>query len=137
MKARTPAAKRGRARVERDERKPALIAIKRVYDEPTGDGGLRILIDRLWPRGLAKSTLKLDAWARELAPSTQLREWYRHDPRLFAKFRRRYRAELAGRREELEALRAMVKGREATLLTAVRELDLSHAVVLREVLERD
>jgi uncharacterized protein YeaO (DUF488 family) len=110
------------------------IRIKRVYDEPSRDDGARILIDRLWPRGLSKAELKLDAWPRALSPSNELRKWYGHDPKLFAEFRRRYRKELAGQKEELATLRAMIKGRKATLLTATRELELSHAVVLREVL---
>jgi uncharacterized protein YeaO (DUF488 family) len=110
------------------------IGIKRVYDKAARDDGVRILIDRLWPRGLSKAELKLDAWPRVLAPSTELRKWYGHDPKLFAEFRRRYRKELAGQKEELANLRAMIKGRKATLLTATRELELSHAVVLRELL---
>jgi len=113
----------------------ASIGIKRVYDESARDDGLRILIDRLWPRGLSKAALKLDAWVRPLAPSNELRKWYGHDQKLFAEFRRRYRKELAGQKEEFAKLRAMIKGRKATLLTATRELELSHAVVLREMLE--
>ena len=97
---------------------------------------MRILIDRLWPRGLSKAELKLDAWPRALSPSNELRKWYDHDPKLFAEFRRRYRKELAGQKEALGELRAMIKGRKATLLTATRELDLSHGIVLREVLEK-
>mgnify|MGYP002401167881 CR=1 FL=1 len=96
---------------------------------------MRILVDRLWPRGLAKAALKLDAWPRALAPSTELRKWYGHDAARFAEFGRRYRDELAAHKDELSALRATIKGRSATLLTATRELDLSHAQVLREVLE--
>jgi len=111
------------------------IGIKRVYDEPARDDGVRILIDRLWPRGVSKAELKLDAWPRALSPSNELRKWYGHDPKLFAEFRRRYREELAGQKEELAKLQAMIKGRKATLLTATRELELSHAVVLRELLE--
>jgi len=98
--------------------------------------GVRILIDRLWPRGVSKTKLKLDAWPRELAPSTELRKWYGHDPARFAEFRRRYKAELAERPEQLSALRAMVKSRAATLLTATRELDLSHAEVMPSILQR-
>jgi uncharacterized protein YeaO (DUF488 family) len=122
-------------RPPRNRKPPSSIAIKRVYDEPTRDDGLRILIDRLWPRGLSKAALKLDVWPRALSPSNELRKWYGHDPKLFAEFRRRYRKELAGQKEALGELRAMIKGRKATLLTATRELDLSHGVVLREVLE--
>ena len=110
------------------------IRIKRAYDEPSSDDGLRILIDRLWPRGMAKSKLKLDAWVRHLSPSNALRKWYRHDPEKFAEFRKRYVAELKLQGEGLAELRANVKGRTVTLLTATKELDLSHATVLRELL---
>lgn len=136
MKRRKSAVKKKRgAPAKRRQKRSASIAIKRVYDEPARSDGLRILIDRLWPRGLAKASLKLDAWPRELSPSNELRKWYGHDPRLFAEFRRRYREELAAHEDELAALRAMIKGHATTLLTATRELDLSHGVVLREVLE--
>jgi len=110
------------------------IAIKRAYDEPAAQDGRRILVDRLWPRGIAKAALKLDAWPRELSPSTELRKWYGHEPRRFAEFRRRYRAELAEHKAEMAALRASIAGRAATLITATREIDLSHAVVLRDML---
>jgi uncharacterized protein YeaO (DUF488 family) len=112
------------------------IAIKRAYDEPAAADGLRILVDRLWPRGIAKAALKHDAWPRALTPSNALRKWYGHDPDRFAEFRRRYREELAARPDEIAALRALVKGRKATLVTATRELELSHAQVLREILEK-
>jgi uncharacterized protein YeaO (DUF488 family) len=113
----------------------ALIGIKRVYDPPARNDGTRILVDRLWPRGLAKAELKLDGWAKELAPSHALRRWYGHQLEHFAEFRRRYLVELEGERERLEQLRAAVRRRTVTLLTATRELDLSHATVLREVLQ--
>jgi uncharacterized protein YeaO (DUF488 family) len=127
---------KGGARTSRPKRRSSSIAIKRAYDNPMPQDGVRILIDRLWPRGVSKTKLKLDAWPRELAPSTELRKWYGHDPVRFAEFRRRYKAELAERPEQLSALRAMVKGRAATLLTATRELDLSHAEVMRSILQR-
>jgi uncharacterized protein YeaO (DUF488 family) len=112
----------------------ASIRIKRAYDTPESGDGLRILIDRLWPRGLAKSKLKLDAWVKHLSPSNELRKWYKHDPEKFAEFRKRYGAELKAQGEGLAELRAAVKGRTVTLLTATKELDLSHATVLRELL---
>lgn len=112
----------------------ASIGIKRAYDEPGSDDGVRILIDRLWPRGLAKSRLKLDAWVKHLSPSNELRKWYRHDPKKFAAFRKRYVAELKAQGGELAELRAAVKGQTVTLLTATKELDLSHATVLRDLL---
>lgn len=111
------------------------IAIKRAYDPPAAKDGLRILIDRLWPRGVSKAKLKLDAWPRALSPSTALRKWYGHEPQRFAAFRRRYRAELAEHKEELAALRTWIDGRAATLVTATRELELSHAEVLRQMLD--
>jgi uncharacterized protein YeaO (DUF488 family) len=112
------------------------IAIKRAYEKPSPQDGVRILIDRLWPRGLSKAKLKIAAWPRELAPSTGLRKWYGHAPARFAEFRRRYRGELADHADALDALRAMVKGRTATLITATREVDFSHAEVLRRILQR-
>jgi uncharacterized protein YeaO (DUF488 family) len=124
------------ARPTRPKRRASSIAIKRAYDKSRPQDGVRILIDRLWPRGLSKAKLKIDAWPRQLTPSTDLRKWYGHEPARFAEFRRRYRAELAEHADELEALRAMVKGRAATLITATRALDLSHAAVMQELLQR-
>jgi uncharacterized protein YeaO (DUF488 family) len=124
------------ARPSRQKRRTSSIAIKRAYDKPSPQDGVRILIDRLWPRGLSKPKLKIDAWPRELTPSTDLRKWYGHEPARFAEFRRRYRTELAERAKELGALRAMVRGRAATLITATREVDLSHAAVMREIMQR-
>jgi uncharacterized protein YeaO (DUF488 family) len=112
------------------------ILIKRVYGPASAKDGVRILVDRLWPRGMSKASLKYAAWPKELAPSNELRKWYGHDPKRFAEFRRRYRRELAAHRDELAALRVKLKGRTGTLLTATRELDLSHATVLREILQK-
>jgi uncharacterized protein YeaO (DUF488 family) len=120
----------------RSRRRGSSIAIKRAYDRPSPQDGVRILIDRLWPRGLSKAKLKIDAWPRELTSSTDLRKWYGHEPARFSEFRRRYRAELAEHAKELAVLRATVKGRAATLITATREVDLSHAAVMREMLLR-
>jgi uncharacterized protein YeaO (DUF488 family) len=129
------AASRRRPQAKATRRKPPLIHIKRAYDPPARTDGMRILIDRLWPRGLAKDALKLDTWAKDLAPSHALRRWYGHEPGRFAEFRRRYLAELDSARDRLDDLRAAVRGHTATLLTATRELDLSHATVLRDVLQ--
>jgi uncharacterized protein YeaO (DUF488 family) len=114
----------------------AKIRVKRAYDPPSKDDGLRILIDRLWPRGISKTKLTLDAWVKHLAPSNALRKWYKHDPEKFAEFRRRYLAELKSEKDALDELRQTVRGRTVTLLTATKELDLSHATVLRELLAR-
>jgi uncharacterized protein YeaO (DUF488 family) len=116
--------------------KSASIRIKRAYEAASADDGIRILVDRLWPRGLSKASFKYDLWPKDLAPSNELRKWYGHDPKRAAEFRRRYRGELAAHREELAALRAELKGRNATLLTATHEIDLSHAMVLRDLLEK-
>jgi uncharacterized protein YeaO (DUF488 family) len=122
------------ARKPGSKRPRGSIAIKRAYDKPAPQDGPRILVDRLWPRGLSKAKLKLDAWPRDVAPSTALRKWYGHQPERFAEFRRRYRAELARSPEQLDALRSLIKGHAATLLTATRELAWSHAEVLRGIL---
>ena len=129
-------AKRAKAAPKRPaaRREASNIRIKRAYDKPGSDDGLRILIDRLWPRGITKSKLKLDAWVKHLSPSNELRKWYQHDPVKFAEFRKRYVAELKQEGEGLAELRTSVKGRTVTLLTATKELDLSHATVLRELL---
>jgi uncharacterized protein YeaO (DUF488 family) len=126
-------------RAVKPKRKPRAtrIGIKRVYEPASAKDGMRILVDRLWPRGMSKASLKFDAWPRDIAPSNELRKWYGHDPKRFAEFRRRYRGELSAHRAELAALRAKLKGRTATLLTATREVDLSHATVLRQILGRN
>jgi uncharacterized protein YeaO (DUF488 family) len=110
------------------------IEIKRVYDEPAAEDGVRVLVDRLWPRGIAKAAQKWHHWVPELAPSTKLRKWYGHDPARFAEFEQRYRAELAGEADRIAWLRTEVRRGRVTLLTASRDLALSHVVVLRKVL---
>ena len=132
--AKKKAAQPRKAAAKKPSMKTTTIRIKRAYDPPSDGDGLRILIDRLWPRGLAKSELKLDAWVKHLSPSNELRKWYQHDPAKFAEFRRRYAAELKAQGEGLADLRNAVAGRTVTLLTATKELDLSHAIVLRELL---
>jgi uncharacterized protein YeaO (DUF488 family) len=129
-----PSRRRTKARAKTKPRARTLIGVKRVYEAPQPSDGIRILIDRLWPRGVAKDKLTLDLWAKGLAPSNELRRWYRHEPARFAEFRRRYLAELKAVHGELAELRAAVRGRTVTLLTATRELSLSHAEVLRDVL---
>ena len=107
-----------------------------MYDEP-GDDGVRVLVDRVWPRGLTKDAARLDAWRKDVAPSTELRKWYGHDPAKFEEFRRRYEAELRGATEALAELRALARERgRLTLLTATREVDLSQARVLADLLAK-
>ena len=128
------AARKAKSKAAPRKRAGTDIRIKRAYDPPSPDDGLRILIDRLWPRGIPKAKLKLDSWVKHLSPSNALRKWYQHDPEKFAEFRKRYVAELKAEDEGLAELRAAVKGRTVTLLTSTKELDLSHAIVLRELL---
>jgi uncharacterized protein YeaO (DUF488 family) len=112
------------------------IRVGRVYDAPAPEDGTRVLVDRIWPRGLRKDAARLDDWARDVAPSTELRTWYAHDPGKFDEFRRRYIAELAtpGPREALARLRALAANGPVTLLTATREVAISQAAVLAELL---
>jgi len=110
------------------------IEVKRLYDAPAPGDGARVLVDRLWPRGIAKAARTWEQWIPELAPSTELRKWYGHEPTRFAEFERRYRAELAAQADRLASLRAEARRRGLTLLTATRDPALSHATVLCKVL---
>lgn len=130
----SPAGQVKAAATKRAGRGKTLIGIKRAYDPVEASDGLRILIDRLWPRGVTKQALRLDSWAKHLSPSNELRKWYQHDPKKFAEFRKRYAAELAAQGGGLDELRATVKGRVVTLLTATKQRELSHATVLRDLL---
>ena len=115
---------------------PTGVRVARVYDQPDPDDGVRILVDRLWPRGLSKQAAAFDQWSRSVAPSDELRKWYGHDPDRFAEFAARYRAELAEpeRASALAELRELCAQQTVTLLTASRDLDLSHACVLAQAL---
>lgn len=110
--------------------------MKRVYEPPEPDDGYRVLVDRLWPRGLRKEQARVDEWLRDLAPSDDLRRWYGHDPRKWEEFRRRYREELLSpeRRAALDRLVRQARLGPVTLVTATRDLEISNAAVLREVL---
>jgi len=112
------------------------IRVRRVYEQPSPQDGVRVLVDRVWPRGMHKDAARLDEWAKDVAPSAELRTWYQHDPAKFKEFRRRYTAELdrPGGRDALARLRAVAADRPVTLLTATRDLSLSHAAVLAELL---
>jgi uncharacterized protein YeaO (DUF488 family) len=113
---------------------PRDVAIKRIYEKAEAHDGYRALIDRLWPRGLSRQRAALDAWLRDLAPSSELRAWFRHDPKRWSQFARRYRAELRTHGEALAALRHRAERMRVTLLTATREPRINHAVVLRKLL---
>jgi uncharacterized protein YeaO (DUF488 family) len=107
---------------------------KRVYEPPAKNDGYRVLIDRVWPRGVSREQAALDEWARELAPSTELRKWFGHKPERFEEFRRRYREELSAHQQELDALRKR-KG-TVTLVFGARDTEHNNAVVLAEVLRK-
>ena len=110
------------------------LGIKRVYDAPAAGDGRRILVDRLWPRGLSKDKAHLDHWARDVAPSDSLRRWFGHDPDKWDGFRARYREELAANGEAVAALKAQIGGKAATLLYAAHDAAHNNAVVLRDFL---
>ncbi len=110
------------------------INIRRAYDAPSDKDGQRILVDRLWPRGLAKDKAHIDHWAKEIAPSDALRRWFGHDPAKWEEFRRRYREELRQNADALAELRRLIGGGPATLLYAAHDTEHNNAVVLREVL---
>ena len=111
------------------------IQIKRVYDNPDTLDGVRILVDRLWPRGLSKEKARLDYWAKDVAPSNALRTWYQHDREKWDEFKRRYRTELNGNPDAVEKLKDHFIGESITLLFSSRELELNNAVALKDYLE--
>lgn len=112
----------------------AAVALKRAYEKPARGDGTRVLVDRLWPRGVAKDKAAIDHWLKDVAPSTALRKWFGHDPARWAEFRRRYRAELAKRPEALAELRRLAKGGTLTLVYGARDSEHNEAVVLQELL---
>ncbi len=110
------------------------LQLKRAYEKPAPDDGTRILIDRLWPRGIKKADAALDEWMKELAPSTELRRWFGHDPERWQEFRERYIAELHEHAEAFERLRALARKGKVTLVYAAHDEAHNDAVVLRELL---
>jgi uncharacterized protein YeaO (DUF488 family) len=110
------------------------IRLRRAYEEPGPDDGRRILVDRLWPRGQSREALRLDAWLKDAAPSTELRRWFDHDPDKWDEFQRRYRAELDANPATLEHLIEAAHAGPVTLVYAARDEAHNDAVVLREVL---
>lgn len=111
------------------------IALKRAYDPPSPSDGFRVLVDRLWPRGVSKENAAIDEWEKDLAPSSALREWFGHDPARWNEFQERYRAELAQHADKLEELRALAKKRKVTLVFGAKDTEHNQAVVLKQVLE--
>jgi uncharacterized protein YeaO (DUF488 family) len=110
------------------------IKIKRAYEQPTPEDGTRILMDRLWPRGLTKEKARVDLWLKEIAPSTELRKWFGHDPARWIEFKRRYRAELKQNKELIAQLKAEVKKGPVTLVYGAKDEQHNDAVALLEAL---
>jgi uncharacterized protein YeaO (DUF488 family) len=110
------------------------VKTKRIYERPARADGYRVLVDRVWPRGVSKDAARVDQWLKELSPSTELRRWFGHDPDKFEAFRRRYSKELRGHDEELEELRKRARKGTVTLLFGARDTDHNNAVVLADVL---
>lgn len=113
-----------------------MIALKRVYEEPSKDDGFRVLVDRLWPRGLKKEDAKLDLWLKEAAPSSELRKWYNHDAGKWKEFKKRYFEELKEREEALDKISEKASGGKVTLLFAARDAERNNAAALKEYLEK-
>ena len=110
------------------------VRAKRVYEPAAPDDGYRVLVDHIWPRGVSREHAKLDEWARQLAPSGELREWFNHIPKRFPEFRKRYRAELKSQTKELDALRARARKGRVTIVYAARDQEHNNAVVVAEAL---
>lgn len=112
------------------------VRIKRIYDDPSPDDGTRVLVDRLWPRGVSKEEAKLDRWLQEIAPSEELREWFDHDPDKWPAFERGYRAELARKDDLVDELRELATVGTVTLLYAASDREHNNAVVLKDVVQQ-
>jgi len=111
------------------------IWLRRAYDAPTRNDGYRVLVDRLWPRGIRRADAQLDEWCRDLAPSNELRHWFGHDPRRWDEFQRRYRVELTEHRDDVDRLAERADEHRVTLVYGARDPKHNNAVVLRDVIE--
>jgi len=107
------------------------VRVKRVYEQPEPDDGYRVLVDHMWPRGVSRERARIDRWARELAPSNDLRKWFAHDPQRFPQFQLRYRQELADRRHLIDSLLDVAREGTVTLVYAARDRQHNNAVVLQ------
>jgi len=112
------------------------VGIKRVYDKPAKTDGRRVLVDRVWPRGLTKKEARVDDWLKEIAPSTALRKWLGHDPARWKEFQKRYAKELKNRHERIEQLAQEARKRTVTLLFGARDIEHNNAVALKEYIEK-
>ena len=112
------------------------IQLKRIYKDPSEDDGARVLVDRLWPRGVSKKAAQLDEWMKEITPSAELRKWFDHDPDKFEEFKKRYETELSEKQEAVEKLLKIAENQTITLLYAAKDETHNHAIVLKEFLDR-
>jgi uncharacterized protein YeaO (DUF488 family) len=112
------------------------IRIKRVYEEPDNDDGVRILVDRLWPRGLTKEKARVDLWLKEIAPSTELRKWFDHDPKKWKSFRGRYETEIRHKDDLIKVLNQKAREGTITLIYGARDEKQNEALVLKQILEK-
>lgn len=110
------------------------VQLKRIYEPPQKSDGYRVLVDRVWPRGLSKDAAQIDLWMKDIAPSTALRKWFNHDPARWVGFQEKYRAELRELADKLDELRARAKKEPVTLLYGAKDTEHNQAVVLRDVL---
>lgn len=114
-----------------------MIKIKRIYEEPLEADGFRILIDRLWPRGVSKEKAKIDLWLKEIAPSDELRKWFSHDPEKWTDFKDKYKIELADKLESIKKIKEIKKKEKiVTLLYAAKDEEHNNAIVLKEFLKK-
>jgi uncharacterized protein YeaO (DUF488 family) len=112
------------------------IRVKRIHDSPEPEDGARLLVDRIWPRGISKERAALDAWMREVAPSTELRKWFGHDASRWREFKRRYASELSDRRELVDEILELARRRRVTLLYSARDREHNQAIALAEYLNQ-
>ena len=112
------------------------IEIKRIYDTPSNDDGYRILVDRIWPRGVSKEDAKLDEWNKDIAPTSELRKWFDHDPKKFEEFNEKYRKELEDKKDDLNDICEKAKSQTVTLLYGAKDTEHNQAVVLQKVLSK-
>lgn len=112
------------------------IALKRIYEKPSPSDGVRILVDRLWPRGVSKERAKLDRWLRDIAPSTNLRKWFAHDPKKWNDFNRKYTAELKANMAAIKELIGIADKQHITLLYGAKDETHNEAVVIKEFIQR-
>lgn len=113
-----------------------MVKIKRVYEKPEAEDGIRILVDRLWPRGLTKEKASIDLWLKDIAPSTQLRKWFDHDPEKWNEFKKRYLAELKENKESVALLKEKLTKGDVTLIFGAKDEEHNEALVLKELFGR-